>query len=565
VDPAAEPSLRAYLLEAWRAQPAVVRWAVAGALVALALWLLVGRFAGGADGLDEEALQAQAALARAEFAAMRRMAPDPLGRGVPVTGVLEPGDAERTDDRYVDFYAYETADSAQFSVLVTSADLAPDLEVRTPAGQTIAASHLLRTGTRAEIEGLRGPGRFEVAVTSRDQSATGVYQVEVLPMAPADSIYVDDPTRGDTLRAGARRADRFERIYGIVAGPDNPVVVSVVSEAFMPRVHLLGPNGEVEGAWRTLERSTTGDRIHGVLLRYLPGWEAPYRLIVSSEEPGRSGPFALDVRSIQTRELRSDGRALTSRLGDGSWLVDGRYVDSYRFRVADGTRTIIEARSDEVPPAVRLWHVERRERRDITEVENLAGGPTARIERELDAGEYFIEVTSGGEVEDSTRAVGGEYSLVLRSESVAPPPPRAPQAPSGGAAPSSRAFVAGVSRTGSSGGSTFEVGATQVTISYPRGRTRVQVSFFVRSVDYTGAWAPWRSFAGKAYLVDETGRRYSPSSGESASASGAQAEPGTVRTGTVVFYADGIVANPQRFVAVASIGDGSVTLPITVP
>jgi hypothetical protein len=93
----------------------------------------------------------------------------------------------------------------------------------------------------------------------------------------------------------------------------------------------------------------------------------------------------------------------------------------------------------------------------------------------------------------------------------------------------------------------------------------VQASFYQRSVDYSGGWAPWRSFASKAYMVDESGRRYSPATGESSSASGNTAEPGTVRTGTVVFYTSGTIANPKRFVFVASIGEGSVTLPVSVP
>ena len=123
-----------------------------------------------------------------------------------------------------------------------------------------------------------------------------------------------------------------------------------------------------------------------------------------------------------------------------------------------------------------------------------------------------------------------------------------------------------VRRTGESGGDTFEVGVTNVALSYPgESRTRVQLSVTVRSVDYTGNWAPWESFARQAYVVDDRGRRYSVSVDESESPSGPRAEPGTARRGTVVFYYPEPVGRIERIVLVASIGERTLTLPIPVP
>ncbi len=567
-DPAlAEPSLRAHLGATWREMPARTRWVLVAAVAALVAWVAAPRIIAVAEGPSDEDVQARAALDRAQYATMLRQSPADLA-GAPVQGSLGPGDAERSDDRYADYYAHQ-ADSTAFSVLVTSDAFAPDLAVRLPDGRTVAASNLLRTTNRAEIDGLQGPGRFEVVVTSRDVGAVGAYQLEVVPGGPIDSVYVDEDARLDTLQATTRRAGRYERVFGVLTGSELPVVLRVVSTAFRPRLHLFGPNGEVRGAWQTLERSSSGDSLNGAVLRYLPGWDAPYRLIVSSEEPGGTGPFAIDVQSIDIRDLRADGGAQGSTLGDESWLEDGRYVDTYRFRTREGVKTTLTLQSSAFAPAFRVWQIERRSRQEVASNRNEPGAASLSYDADLDPGEYFLEVTSGGP--DSTyargRLPGGDYSVTVEEESVEPAPaPARPPSTFDGPVPPSQVFSTEVRRTGESGGNQFEVGVTNVAVSYPGGtRTRVQLSVTVRSVDYTGNWAPWSSFAGRSYVVDDRGRRYATAVSESQSPSGPTAEPGTARRGTVVFYLNEVAPELTRLVLVASIGERTVTLPIAMP
>ncbi len=558
--PAEEPSLRSALAEQWAAMPPAARWGSIAALLALLVWLIVPRVIEAAEGPSEEDLQREAAVARAQYALMLRQSPTPLDSTV-IEGTLGPGDAEPTDDRFVDYYVHE-ADSTAFSVLVTASEFTPDLSVRLPDGRTIAASDLLRTRNRAEVDGLQGPGRFEIVVTSREPRAEGAYQISVLPAGPVDSVYVDGEARLDTLGQGALRGGRYERAYGISTGSELPVIVRVVSSAFVPRVQLIGPNGEVRDSWRTIEQLSTGDSlgtVNGVVLRYLPGWDAPYRLLVSSEKPGATGPFAIEVRSIDIRPLPVGQSGVTSILGDESWVEDGRYVDSYRFRVGSDVETTLEIASEDFPPAYRLWKIARRARSDVNDDRNEDALAEVTYEADLDAGEYFLEVTSGGK--DTTVTRSGEYTVRVMTESKAPPPPSLERP-----ALASKVFSTEVRRTGQSGGSTFEVGVTNVAISYPNGsRTRVQLSITVRSIDYTGGWAPWASFAGQAYVVDDRGRRYTAAVTESQSPSGLEAEPGTARRGTVVFYLSEVASSIERVVLVASIGERTVTLPIPVP
>lgn len=560
-EPVVEPSLRAHLVETWRSTPPLFRW---GAVLLAALtvgWAVVPRVQEVSEGPTEEERLAQAARDRAMWATMLRQSPTEIGTEASIADALGPGDAERADDRYADYYVHE-ADSVAFSVLVTSDAFAPDLAVRLPDGQTVAASALLQTESRAEIDGLYGPGRFEVIVTSRRVRERGAYELAVLPARPADSVYVDGEARLDTLGEGPRRAGRFERVYGISADTDLPLLVRVVSSAFRPRIELLGPNGRVRDASWSMERISDGDSLYGAIVRYQPGWEAPYRLLVSSEAPGATGPFALDALSVPIRSLALGETGETRVLGEESWLREGRYIDTYRVRIAKGKRSIVRLASEEFAPAFRVWRVQRQARADVVAKLNEAGAESVEYEAELDEGEYYIEVTSGGDDDTPETQEGGEYTLTVETERLEPELPEEGGPPPEG----TQVFATEVRRTGESGGSTFEVGVTNVALSYPGDtQTRVQLSVTVRSIDYTGNWAPWESFARKAYLVDDRGRRYSVAIDESASPSGPTAEPGTARRGTVVFYYPEAVGGIERVVLVASIGERTLTLPISLP
>ena len=557
-----EPSLAGHLGAAWRDLPVAARWAGVAVVVLLLGWLAASQFGVGREGPSDEELAEQAARDRAQWAAMRRLSPTPIGDD-PIADALGPGDAERADDRYADYYVHE-ADSVAFSVLVTSGAFSPDLAVRLPSGETLAASDLLGTDTRAEIDGLQGPGRFEIVVTSRDTRAEGPYEIAVVRARPADSLYVDGEARLDSLGGGPRRAGRYERAYGVATDGDLPVIIRVISSAFVPRVQLIAPNGEVGEDWATVERRTRGDSLHGTFVRYVPGWEAPYRLLVTSERPGATGPFALDAVTVPVRDLRVGDGGARGELGDASWLEGGRYVDTYRFRTPKGQRARVEVQSEAFAPGFRLWRVSRQARVEVTAQPNPGGASTATYEGVLEAGEYFLEVTSAGDPDEPPDAPeGGEYGVVVRAEALetedAPPAKGDRPAPT-------RSFSTSVVRSGESGGDEFEVGVTTVTISYPnQERTRVQLSVTVRSVDYTGNWAPWESFVSKGYLVDDRGRRYDPSTAESTSPSGGTAEPGTARRGTVVFYYPEVIRGHERVVFVASIGERTLTLPIPVP
>ena len=549
-----DPSLRAYLADRWRAVPVAGRVALVAVAVGLVAWASSSSVVDAFDGPTEDEVLAQAALDRAQWAAVLRQSPTDLGRA-PIADALGPGDAERADDRYADYYVHQ-ADSVAFSVLATSADFSPDVSVRRPDGVTVGASSLLRTRGRAEVDGLVGPGRFEIVVSSRGRRATGAYEVAVLEAGPVDSLYVDDEAVLDTLGAGPLRARRYERVYGIASGSETPVVVRVVSGSFTPRVHLLGPNGEVLDA---TERVRDG-ALRAAVVRYLPGWDAPYRLLVTSEEEGARGAYAVEVTSVGIRDLVAGEDGQRSILGEESFLVGGRLLDTYLFRLEEGSEVAVTVESEAFPPAFRLWQIDGRRRAELAQQLNPDEAGRVAYAGELPEGEYYLDVTTGGE--DATMA-GGAYGLTLTAEALEPDPPPTTD---GDGPLASRYFATEVRRQGESGGSLFEVGVTGVALSYPAGqRTRVQLSVTVRSIDYTGNWAPWESFARQAYVVDDQGRRYAAAVAEAVSPSGPSATPGTARRGIVVFYHPEPVSAIERLVLVASIGERTLSLPVPVP
>ena len=566
--PTDEPTLGTGLRSGWRDLSVRVRLAMGAALVLALALMTAGLWQEAAEPPSDSDVRAEAVAARTAWAAARRQAPTALqpgpDGGFVGTGTLEPGDAETGAGRYVDFLSVEPSDSSRFSVVVTSAAFRPDVSVLTPEGERLGASLLLGTDERAEEVGLRGPGRFEITVTSAEPGRTGAYEVVTTTRAVRDTLTFSDPLRADTLGAGTPRAGRYEAAYALLAEPDRPVILEVVSPAFRPRLTLLGPAGEIRQQ-RTLERGAAGDSLYGVVLRFHPGWDLPYTLLVSSDARGQTGPFAMELRTVDARDITPSDRVLSGTLGQESWLRDGRYVDAYRFRVRANEETALAVQSNDFAPAFRLWREETRGAEEVLSELNRA--ERARIEvtpDDLEPGLYVLEVTSAEGAEGGVYP-GGDYTLRVESrvpvDLFGPADPDDPDSPRGWTAPV-RASASGTTEDGE----TFAFDVSGVSVTYPGGdRTMIQVRISVRSVDYTGPWAPWRRFASQSTLMDMDGRSYRPSPGLSAG-TGVLAEPGATRQGRLVFLADGVRTDIRRLVLAAPLGGGrTVPLRLDLP
>ncbi|MEM6325803.1 MAG: hypothetical protein AAF791_01660 [Bacteroidota bacterium] len=562
--PTDEPRLGTWLRGRWRWLPGWVRATVAMGLLAIIAGVAVVFWYESTEPPSEESIQTEAAVARTAWAAARRQAPAPLelqpDGSFFAEGTLEPGDAETTVGRYVDFLTVTLTDSVEASVIATSAAFRPDVGVQTPDGARLGASVLLGTEERAEVVGLRGPGRFDITITSTEPGQTGAYEITTARRLIADTLAIGDPLRADTLGTGRPRAGRYVRAYSLLAEPDRPVILEVVSPAFRPRLTLLGPAGEIRQQ-RTLERGVAGDSLFGTLLRFHPGWDLPYTLLVSSDAPDRTGPFAMEMRTVDAESIVPNGRAISGTLGPDSWLRDGRYLDAYRFRVREDDETEISVESREFAPALQLWREERHITKEVlTESNRAERSQISVIRDDLEPGTYVLEISTAEGAEAGIYP-GGPYTLRVRSGRPEPPAPITfdpddPDAP--------RGWFSGASAQGQGttpDGETFVVSAAGISVSYPGGdQTLVQIGVSVRSVDYEGPWAPWRRFAAQSTLVDAAGRRYRPLPAQSAG-TGVLAEPGSTRRGRLVFVTEGAVLDPERLILTAPLG-GDATVPL---
>src|SRR5690606_32160642 len=333
----------------------------------------------------EEELSQQAVAHQTAWRNYLQYAPPALEGGF-ATGTLAVGDGVSPEGRLEDYYAFEAPDSSPFSVIVTAAAFAPDLVVTTPGGRRIAASALWQTEHRAEVPGLRGPGRFIIAVTGRAPGAGGAYELSAGPpkvprlLEPGDAI---DSTLGLT---GPARAGRYEDHYAVVVPPGQPALVAVRSRSFRPRLALLGPEGQVVAPWGSVSHIDT-DTLHTAAFRYQPGWDSPYLLLVSSDGEGERGGYTVEVERVRILALATDGSAVRGTLGEGGWYRDGRYGDTYAFEAAEGTSAFLEVRSAAFAPVLVL-------RQGGREVARRSGAGVVRLEQELEGGRYEVDVTS---------------------------------------------------------------------------------------------------------------------------------------------------------------------------
>jgi hypothetical protein len=480
------------------------------------------------EGLDEEEQARQAAVEQTAWRNYLRQAPVPLEGGF-AAGTLAATDGLSPDERYEDYYAYVIPDSAAFSVVVTAAGFAPDLIVATPDGRRLAASTLWQTADRAEVAGLRGPGRFVVTVTAREPGVGGAYELSAGPSPPARALELGDAV-DSTLGLGRRpRAGRYEDRYALSAPSGRPVIATVRARGFRPRLNLLGPEGEVAEPWGNVAHLDT-DTLHTASFRYHAGWDAPYTLLVSSHEGGARGDYAVAFEPIRIPDIATDGRAVRGTLGENGWYRENRYVDAYRFDAEAGTTVRIEARSEAFEPALTL-------KLGTRTLATNGGATSARLDRDLEGGLYEVEVSSADP--DAT----GDYTLAVTVDT-----------PEG---PRSQTFTTESRRVGTTmRGHSFEVTVRRVVVS-PAGEGRVRVRLRVeeRSLDFEGEWDAWRDRVARTRLTDDTGRAYFPvdaSGGEDDAA----VAPGELRRGEITFEAEAGGGRPRVITLLYPIGVG---------
>ena len=492
------------------------------------------------DPVDEAELARRQAADEVAYSAALRQSPVYLG-GELAAGALDQGDAVSYSDHLEDYYYFEAPDSNAFTIVLTSAAFVPDLMVTTPDGQRLAASTLMQMNHRAEVVGLAGSGRYEITVTTRGQGPGGAYELSAGLPPEAVVVNVRSPTHEDTLGIrGVLRAGRYEHSYLIEARPNEPVILSVHARDFTPKVHLLGPEGEVVEPWSSVEQRVDDDSTRVTVLRFRPGSEAPYLLLATSRERAAQGSYILNLETVRVLAIRADGREVSAELGERSWFNDGRYVNTYRFDAGAGDQVVIAVRSRHFAPRLILRRGER-------EVAMAEGGQTARIERMLSTSSaYELDVTSMEE------AASGLYIVSVTIEQ-----------PEGAR---TQSFNTEVRRVGTSfRDHRFEITVTSVNVSHlSGGRVRVRLDVQERSLDFEGEWDEWTRRARHSWVTDDTGRRYDAAPSEARGGAGDVVTPGGARSGQLTFYGASAGDTPRSITLHYPIGANRGTV-VSVP
>lgn len=492
------------------------------------------------DPIDEAEIARRLAADQVAYSAALRQSPLSLGVEL-ATGSLEQGDALSYDEHLEDYFYYEPPDSSSFSIILTSAAFVPDLTVTTPDGRRLAASALMQTNYRAEVLDLSGMGRYEITVTTRDKGQEGAYEVSA--GAPDMPVLMNarEATHEDTLGVvGLLRAGRYEQSYLVEARPGEPVILSVYAKDFTPRVHILGPEGEVVEPWSSVERRVDEDSTRVTVLRFRPGSEEPYLLLATSEERAAQGSYIVELETVRVLAIRTDSGEVSAKLGERSWFKSGKYIDTYRFNASADDQVVISVRSSEFSPRLVL----RRGERDVASAE---GGSSARIDRTLSS-------TSGYEL-DVTSVDDGEGGFYVVSVTIDEP-----------TGPRTQSFNTEARRVGNSfRDNRFEVTVTGVNMArVSEGRVRVRLDVTERSLDFEGEWDEWARRARYAWVTDDTGRRYNAEASEAQGGAGDLVVPGGSRSGRLTFYGPSAGDTPSSITLHFPIGANRGTI-VSIP
>ena len=161
-----------------------------------------------------------------------------------IEGALADGDAER-NGRFEDRYAFVADSSGRvLEFALVSDDFRPDLVVRGPDGQQYEARPVGDEGTRVVVGDLRGPGRFEIVVTSREPAGEGSYSLAIRQETPITTLRADGQTVRATLGERSVLVDGFFRdTYEFPVEAEREYTLAVASSAFDVVTTLTASNG----------------------------------------------------------------------------------------------------------------------------------------------------------------------------------------------------------------------------------------------------------------------------------------------------------------------------------
>ena len=340
-------------------------------------------------------------------------------------GELDDSDFRTTDGRYQDLYAFAADSSGRtLSFTVSSDTFYPDVVVTGPDGtatdgETVSADDDEETDTRTvAVGGLRGPGVYQILVSSRRPQTTGGYTLRIRQEDPVVALPVNGrQVAGELKRTSVKADGRYRDTYSFTGAPEREHTITVMSSAFTPTVTVTGPSGAA------VRGGTSAPTSGGTVYTFTPTTAGSYRVAVSTRETDRTGAYtillAVAAPPPPAPTAGEEDAGVTLRAG-GAPVRDSLAAGDSRTYSASGRvgdRVSVEVRATGFTPTLTIIGP------DGQRTPATPDGDRARAQLTLPAdGRFRVVVGSSGG--------SGAYSVSLeqRAGVTATPIPRTPGA-----------------------------------------------------------------------------------------------------------------------------------------
>lgn len=248
-------------------------------------------------------------------------------------------------------------------------------------------------GTNARLSTLLEPGRYTLTTDGYSGNSNGAYTLTVARQSvPAN------------LNQGGRLTANRGEIQGLYGGTPlqyqfrldarQLVTIDMRSDQFDSYLRLSGNGVDATD-------DDGGDGLNARLSRVL----TPGEYTISAEGLSGSGMFQLGLVTANVPEGTGGGPIAVGEEKQANLL--GGATDSFTFSIATAGHYVIDMRSDDFDSYLTLYHASGAQ---ITSDDDSGGSLNARIEIELEPGDYRVEASSFG------GSSQGNYSVSLRAQ-----------------------------------------------------------------------------------------------------------------------------------------------------
>lgn len=355
----------------------------------------------------------------------------PIQAGQTITGSLQAGDGELTDDSYFDLYEYQGRPGEGLVVTLRSSDFDAFLQGGPAEGADMDAVDQDDDGaggTDAQLNVTIGStGVYRIRANSYGAGQTGSYTLTVTSDSPAAGTATGTASGAAQLRAGQtvsgdlstsdRRLtdDSYFDLYEYRGQPGETVVVTLRSSAFDTFLQGGAPSG---GEFTIDETDDDGAGGTDSRITATLGSSGTYQVRANSLGAGETGSYTITLESSAAMGAASGnvvraGQTVSGRLDTSdSQLVDESYFDTYFYDGSSGDRLLVTLTSSDFDTFLSWGQGEGNSfSADLTD-DDGAGNTNSQIEVTLgQSGRYVIRANSytGGQT--------GAYNLSIENMS----------------------------------------------------------------------------------------------------------------------------------------------------